>query len=227
MKPFAVYVALGDSLLSDDYPGPGLGAASLLLKNRDGRFPEFRGRDLRTCCPRIRPVLHTRTGWTSTDLMKVVSTLAPSHEPTLILLSIGGNDMLHWLVEGLDSDTELARLEDRLTQIVKRLEQLYPDLTLRLTNVYDPSDGSGRVASGRDVSQALPVLERLNRLLAKLAGSSLVDVHAHFLGHGQRHRDPGYTHYRAEDPSGWVMFDIEPNPRGASEVRRLVWSSLP
>jgi hypothetical protein len=43
------YVALGDSISIDDYSGgPGRGGASLLFANRDGDFPDWRGRDLRT-----------------------------------------------------------------------------------------------------------------------------------------------------------------------------------
>ena len=43
----AAYVALGDSISIDDYAGgPGRGGASLLFRNHDDDFPQWRGRDL-------------------------------------------------------------------------------------------------------------------------------------------------------------------------------------
>lgn len=227
MRPFARYVALGDSLLSDDYPGPGLGAASLLLENKDRRFPDFRGKDLTTCCPGIQSELLCRTGWRVADLFARLERLQPSRQPVFVALAIGGNDLLHWAAEGLEPLAELSRLEERLRELVGRLEELYPDLTLRMLNVYDPTDGSGVVQSGRDVRDGLPLLARLNRMLSDVAGPRLVDIHDHFLGHGMRHADSSYERYDPADPSGWIMFDIEPNPRGASEIRRLIWRSLP
>lgn len=227
MRPFARFVALGDSLLSDDYPGPGLGAASLLLENKDRRFPDFRGKDLSTCCPGIQSALLCRTGWRVRDLFSRLELLQPSEQPVLAVLAIGGNDLLHWVAMGLEPFGELSLLEDRLRELISRLEELYSDLTLRVLNVYDPTDESGVVQSGRDVREGLPLLARLNGVLERLAGPRLIDIHGHFLGHGMRHRDAAYEHYDPEDPSGWIMFDIEPNPRGASEIRRLIWRSLP
>src|ERR687893_1538465 len=44
-----VYVALGDSISIDRYAGgEGRGGASLLTRNRDDDFPQWRGRDLAT-----------------------------------------------------------------------------------------------------------------------------------------------------------------------------------
>ena len=49
-RPF--YVALGDSISIDDYAGGrGRGGASLLFRNRDDDFPDWRGRDLATVNP--------------------------------------------------------------------------------------------------------------------------------------------------------------------------------
>jgi hypothetical protein len=62
-----VYAALGDSLSIDDYAGgPGRGAASLLLRNRDEDFPAWAGRDLITRDPAARLDLLATDGATST-----------------------------------------------------------------------------------------------------------------------------------------------------------------
>lgn len=225
MKSFARVVALGDSMLSDCYPGPGLGSASLLWRNADKRFPEFAGRDLSHACPQADFSNLSRTGWLLDDLLEKARALAPDPRPTLVLMVGGGNDVLHWLMDGNEPEALFAQLEQKYLKLRSHLESLFPQLTLRVGNVYDPTDGSGRVQSGRYVGPALDCVELLNELLARLF-AGVVDIHRHFLGHGVRHQDPEYEHYHPDDPSGWIKMDIEPNPRGASEIRRLFWASL-
>ena len=49
-----LYVALGDSISIDVYAGgPGRGGASLLARNRDEDFPQWRGRDLASTRPEL------------------------------------------------------------------------------------------------------------------------------------------------------------------------------
>ena len=63
---FTHYVALGDSMSTDEYPTCDLlqldavpaellpaGAAALFYRNRDDLWPEFAGTDLATLCPGI------------------------------------------------------------------------------------------------------------------------------------------------------------------------------
>ncbi|HEX5830203.1 MAG TPA: hypothetical protein VFY16_04420, partial [Gemmatimonadaceae bacterium] len=109
---FSRFIALGDSLSIDRYPAlaasapgelpPGLGAAALLFRNADSRWPEFAGRDLITFYPGIafrnrhqldHPVGHP-TDHYATDGATTVSVLAyqlhrvdPSDEPTLVTVT--------------------------------------------------------------------------------------------------------------------------------------------
>jgi hypothetical protein len=49
-----MYVALGDSISVDVYAGgPGRGGASLLARNRDEEFPDWRGLDFATTRPDV------------------------------------------------------------------------------------------------------------------------------------------------------------------------------
>jgi len=66
---FTHYVALGDSMSVDDYPGEGKGAASLLYRNQDHLYPDFAGRDLVTTCPGIELVILARDGATTVDIV--------------------------------------------------------------------------------------------------------------------------------------------------------------
>src|SRR3712207_7168033 len=98
MTPSAgpLYVALGDSISIDDYAGgPGRGGASLLHANRDDDFPEWRGRDLRTADPDTAVAMLAPDGATTRTLMDVqLPRLATLPPPSLVTLTIGGNDLL-------------------------------------------------------------------------------------------------------------------------------------
>ncbi|MBI3924927.1 MAG: SGNH/GDSL hydrolase family protein [Armatimonadetes bacterium] len=228
MPAFRQFIALGDSMLSDDFPGQGRGAASLLYRNPDPLYAEFAGKDLSTACRGVQFLPLARTGLTTRDLLESsLSQLRPSRDPTLVVLSGGGNDLLECLLGKVTPEEAIEGAERNLKRIVGELERRYLRLTLRIANVYDPTDGTGGVQSGHQrLAQAGRVLGVLNLRIADLAGDRLIDCFHHFRGHGARHADPSYEHYCLDDPSGWIMFDIEPNPRGASEIRRLVWRSL-
>lgn len=222
MRGLRRFVALGDSMISDCYPGPGLGAASLIAQNADGRFPEFEGRDLDRLHPQVEFVNHSRTGWMLPDLLQAAKLLQSCPEPTVALLSAGGNDLLHALMEGESPEDALNQIADNLSRVRAELARTYTHLTVLYCLLYDPTDRTGKVASGRDYSAALPAFEALNQLL-RLNFENVLDLHTHFLGHGIRRKDPDFEHHDPTDPSGWFKMDIEPNPRGASEIRRLFW----
>src|SRR3712207_116128 len=93
----ALYVALGDSISIDDYAGgPGRGGASLLARNRDQDFPDWRGRDLATERPDLRLLLLATDGGTTASLLEtqLPRLAAAGVVPHVVTLSIGGNDVL-------------------------------------------------------------------------------------------------------------------------------------
>src|SRR5918993_6010833 len=93
----AHYVALGDSISIDDYSGgPGRGGASLLYANRDDDFPEWRGRDLLSADPDTQFSLLATDGATTRTLLDVQlpRLAAIPLRPSLVTLTIGGNDLL-------------------------------------------------------------------------------------------------------------------------------------
>ena len=107
--------------------------------------------------------------------------------------------------------------------LVETVREELPRATLLLTTVYDPTDGTGKLP-GLESYGRLPLeyLERFNdtvrRTAASLPRTLLADVHRHFLGHGVKapERDRWY----------WSRNLIEPNARGASEIRRVWWEAL-
>ena len=237
MRSFDLYVALGDSMSIDTYAGaPGLGAASLLFRNDDRVWPQFRGVDLVSASPEARFIMRAEDGDTSVEMENAIDALWPEPEiaagRTLVTITIGGNDLLT-LAASPDplgaAPTFLPALSARLSRCLERLQTLYNKPLIVLGNIYDPTDGTGVMQSGNDLSVGMPLLAAVNRLLAEIAAKHdvrLADTHARFLGHGVRHADRAFTHYHGEDPSGWYVLDIEPNARGSSEIRRLFLEAI-
>jgi lysophospholipase L1-like esterase len=226
---FQSFIALGDSISLDLYPAADvalrhqgkastdrLGAASLLHHNDDRLWPEFRGRDLATLTPGIRCRNLSSDGATTPNLLWQVENVGAANEPTLITINIGGNDLLGFI--GSTARNPAAEIAGRVRQALDLLLQARPDVTILITNVYDPSDGTNRLPGyARPLDREAEWLADYNDRLRRLAESDtrfrLADIHRHFLGHGAS----------APLDRRWYLEEsiIEPNARGGSEVRRL------
>ena len=232
---YSLYVALGDSMSIDHYPTcdvrgldlpparlDPLGAASLLHRNDDSRWPEFRGNDLANVSPSVKFLNLAEDGATIDDVTteELARLGHDSKDPgILVTLTIGGNDLLGALGAGSRLDQVVRRIIAQYTELVETIREELPHATLVLTTVYDPTDGSGRLP-GLEPLGRLPLeyLDRFNDHVRGTAASNerarLADVHRHFLGHGVT-AAPADRWY-------WNRSMIEPNARGASEIRR-VW----
>lgn len=218
------YIALGDSMSIDDYPGEGKGLASLLYKNLDDYFPDFHGKDLQTFYPKIRFKNLAVDGATTIDMLhhQLEQIHAPSSQPILFTLTAGGNDIL----TGENAEDIVFRLD----AIIHAVLSNYPHSELILSTVYDPTDGTKILfENGRPLEQEYKIFEIVNdaiREFGKRPRIKTVDAFAHFLGHGLGYNDPRNPYYRKDDPSLWYLLTIEPNARGAHELRRLFWDAL-
>lgn len=242
---YSHYVALGDSMSIDLYPAldagetdvsvalewdaragrvAPIGAASLLYQNADDRYAEFQGRDLVTTYPGIAFANAAEDGATIGDVFgSQLPTLPPSEEPTLVTLSIGGNDLLSAFANRPVASLlrrvvhDIAEAYEFLVESVRRTR---PDSLIVVTTVYDPSDGTRKIPGVFDGAGPLPLdaLEELNARITRVAadhrGIVVADVYRHFLGHGVTAAEA--------DRWYWKRSWIEPNAAGASEIRR-VW----
>jgi lysophospholipase L1-like esterase len=231
-----VYVALGDSISIDTYAGgPGRGGASLLARNRDDDFPEWRGHDLATRHPSLRYQLLAVDGGTTQTLLhtQLPRLEASGLAPTVVTLTVGGNDLL-----GAYGNTTHARqvVHTALVNVGQALPRLTrlmrsPEDPIVLGTVYDPSDGSG---DGTRIGlppwpEVLDVLAQLNDGLRKVATehrARVADIHRRFLGHGLRRGNPTQTHPRPDNRDLWYCNLIEPNAWGAGAVRAAFWEAL-
>ena len=244
-QPFTAYVALGDSMSIDLYPAldagetdvavalervadagvvAPLGAASLLHRNDDARWPEEQGADLVSYFPDITIQNLAADGATIGDVFgEQMPQVEESEERTLITITTGGNDLLsafanrprRSLLESIARD--VAEAYEFLLDTVRRAR---PNALILLTTIYDPSDRLGRIPGVLEEAGTLPltVLDGLNERIRTLTrgtpGVRLADVYLHFLGHG--------ASVPQADRWYWRRSLIEPNARGAHEIRR-VW----
>ena len=244
-RPFTSYVALGDSMSIDLYPAldageidvavaleriaeagavAPLGAASLLHRNDDVRWPEEQGADLASYYPGIAFTNLAADGATIGDVFgEQMPRVEESDERTLITITAGGNDLLsafanrprRSLLESIARD--VAEAFEFLLDSVRRAR---PNALILLTTIYDPSDRLGRIPGVLEGAGALPlpVLDGLNERIRTLArgtpGVRLADVYAHFLGHG--------ASVAQADRWYWRRSLVEPNAQGAHEIR-CVW----
>ena len=237
--PFTLYVALGDSMSTDHYPTcdvrevdvppdrlDPLGAAALLFRNDDLRWPELRGQDLTHGSPDVEFLNLAEDGVMIDDVAteELARLGRDSRDPgILITLTAGGNDLLDALAAGERLDRAVTRIVRRYTDLVETVRDELLRATLVLTTVYDPTDGTGRLP-GLDAYGRLPLehLDRFNNHVRQMAGATpravLADVHRHFLGHGVTAPEPERWYWRRNL--------IEPSARGASEIRRVWWEAL-
>lgn len=197
----------GDSVLDcGRYNAYGVTPGQLLVRNDDRLFPAFAGRDLQSRGP-ARLQHRAVDGATVDDLPAQALRLAVPGGNAVVLLTIGGNDLLRGLAG--DDGRGLPAFEAALDRFLHRL----PIRPVLLGNVYDPTFGDdARNFLAVDARTARANHARVNAAIAKLASryGRLVDLHAHFL-HG--------------DPS-WFVNSIEPSLTGASEVRRAFFAAL-
>jgi len=244
MTVFRRYIALGDSMSIDLYPAldvgetdvavalerdasaghvAPMGAASLFYRNDETHWPDDVGDDLLTRYPGIEHLNVAMDGATIGEVFgEQIPRLEASDEPTLLTLTVGGNDLLSAygshprgaLLERIAND-----ISEGYELLVDSIRRLYGESLLIVATVYDPSDGTGHVPGLFDDRGPLPlnVLEGFNTHVRALARGTphtkLADVHAHFLGHGVTAPD--------EDRWYWRRSLIEPNARGANEIRHL------
>lgn len=216
---FTHYVALGDSISTDDYPGEGKGAASLLYRNDDQLYPEAKGNDLINLYRQIRFLPLAQDGAASIHVIdEQIPKLKDIHHAGRVLftLTAGGNDIL--------AERDNAGLiTSRIRDILRSLIEIFPSCLILLGTVYDPTDDGGDLFEpGVRREREMNILAELNANIRAMENRniSVADIHRHFLGHGLRHKD------HSEDPSLWYVLTIEPNARGAHEIRNLFWETL-
>jgi lysophospholipase L1-like esterase len=233
---FNHYIALGDSMSIDLYPSLDLGhevnelpvgAASLLHVNHDATWPEMSGKDLSTRCPGIELTNLTSDGATTSlvlnSQLSTVRRIAGNAERTLVTLTIGGNDLLEALADLATIEQAARRTASNVARCLDKLATVLPGASTIVTTVYDPTDGTGNLPGVSELLGELPIehLYSLNDSIREHAGRErtfLADAQLHFEGHGLTAPE--------DDRWYWERSPIEPNARGAHELRMLWLETL-
>lgn len=244
---FTRYIALGDSVSMDLYPAldageidvavalerdpaagrvAPLGAASLLYKNADERWPEEAGNDLVSHHPRLTYENHASDAATIGEVFgEQLTHLEESEEPVLVTLTIGGNDLLAAYGSRPRLRSRIAAdLVEAYDFLVDSIRRTYPNGTLVLSTVYDPSDRMGKIPGVYDDAGPLPIemLDVLNAHIRRLGQGTpnvlVADIYARFLGHGVSAAEA--------DRWYWSRSLIEPNAAGANEIRHAWLDAL-
>jgi lysophospholipase L1-like esterase len=229
------YVALGDSISIDDYSGgPGTGGPSLVFRNRDDDFPQWRGRDLVTEHPGTAFHLLATDGATTTTLLghQLPRLEAMGVRPTLVTLTIGGNDVLSTYGSTSAARHVIAAVETAVGQALTRLQTLLAaDAQVVVGTVYDPSDGTGDaqrlgLPPWPDAVQVIADLNEALRRVASRYGVAVAEIGEHFQGHGVLAGDAARPDPRPDERDLWFCSVIEPNAWGANGVREALWAAI-
>jgi hypothetical protein len=249
---YSHYVALGDSMSTDVYPAldagateiavnlewdaaagevAPLGAASLLYRNDDERFPEHAGEDLATRDAGITYANFGEDGATIPDVFveqldRLEALVGDVRgEDVLVTLTVGRNDLLHALLSRPSVSLMKAKTRDIIDAnavLVSRIAEIAPGARLLLTTLWDPSDGTGKAPGVLEDDDTLPVEhlasfnDALRRLASTTPNAALADAHAAFMGHGVTAAEEDRWYFRRSL--------IEPGLVGANELRRVWWA---
>ncbi len=248
-ESFTRYIALGDSTSIDLYPAldageidvavalernvtagriAPLGAASLLYKNADELWPEDAGNDLVSSNPSI---IYQNLATDDATIGDVFGEQLPQidegDDPVLFTLTVGTND-LYSAVRNRPKRPLLEKIEHDIAEaydfLIDMIRGRFSNGVLMVNTLYDPSDGTGAIPGVSEEVGAFPleILDRLNDHIRALAVGTprvlLADVHARFLGHGATVEE--------KDRWYWRRSLVEPNARGANELRHLWLETL-
>jgi lysophospholipase L1-like esterase len=241
---FAHYIALGDSMSMDLFPAldtgatdvavalerlpsagavAPIGAASLLFKNDEAHWPDELGNDLSTDHSGIDFQQYATAGATMGDVYSdQLLALETSDDPTLITLTIGGEDLFSAFSAKPKTpilNRIVADLDQAFRVLVDGITRVRPRSLLVLTTLCDPSDRTGQIPGVLEDIGKLPLyaLDQFNAGIRAVASGTpnvvVADAYGEFLGHG--------ASVPEEDRWYWRRAPLEPNAQGANQLRRI------
>jgi len=236
-------IFLGDSITDGvGVANQDLAYPSLLVSNDDATWPDHLDGDLSSRWPGIEVIDVARSGATTETVLAgqlpaIEAALGgPPVGPTLVVGTVGGNDVSGTIFGFGNLEEEAPKIVDRVDDIAAWFADpaRFPDgAYVYLTNVYEPTDAEGQADEcffGLNLSNIQPTFEAINadmRVRAEQNSWAMVDLRGHFKGHGFNHDDPKIAAYHADDPTLWLSRDcIHPNQRGHHEVRRLFLAAI-
>lgn len=164
---------------------------------------------------------------------------------TLVIFTIGGNDIAKWAQDKLGADEAMQAAEQASDLLDDALAWFrepgrFPNgIYVVFANPYEYTDGTGDLAScelsavadldGNWIEGAPAVLYFQERFMraAVTYGFDLVFSLEHFCGHGFHHDDPDSQCYLGPEAELWFDFTcIHPNTLGHAALADLFWATI-
>jgi lysophospholipase L1-like esterase len=228
----------------------------MLVNNDDAKYPDYAGKDLAhhfiaTAVENIALAGSTSCDFSASDIHSQLTSLAPEVAQTIVVITLGGNDLIHPYSCGTPHDCSeycsslsqatpfAANYKARMIALINQIKaDAHGTVSVFLANIYDPTDTVGDIQnatiSGVHLLPAWPggldVLSLYNSTINDVAtatGATVVDMHAAMLGHGIHYSDSTNMYYSASDPTYWYCANLEdPNDRGYNAIRGAFWSAI-
>lgn len=189
-------------------------------------WPEFKEQDLTTQNQNMGLVDYSFDGAMVDDLLHfemVLDYTELAKSQVIVTVTAGGNDLLEIEDQPENAEQNLALLQDRFVRLMEMLQRAVPTGSILVTTLYDPTDGTG-VLPEHQLVKKIPVREftlfnDFLRTLPKHFDNIVVaDVHQAMFGRGES--------AASEDRWYWNTSRIEPNIRGAHEIRKVWYEAL-
>lgn len=235
-KDYAVFDVVGDSISAGVNPECGVyGWCNMLFGGSFGIYPA-KTNTIFTLWPGITNWNSAVSGSTAynwaTDWGGRLTAVKNRH-PGLVVVFIGGNDLLAYLGDGTFSTTEQNMYRTNLNSIITNLQNNIPVPDIIAVNYYDLFDGFSTnlptpYEAYRGMSQAAVAG---NRIVKEVAGSNrcyMVDgTYDNFMHHcyGAELGDPGHLSPDYVD-TPLTDFDIHPITAGHSRVYELIYAKM-
>jgi hypothetical protein len=168
----------------------------------------------------------------------------PKH--TLVIMTMGGNDIAGWAKNQIDVATATANADAVAAQLRAAMHWFKDDKTrfpngvdVVFTNVYEYTDTSGDLLSCPAASaagfkanwpQGTPAIVHLQEQMMQVAVETQTDMVfllEHFCGHGYKRDDPTLQCYRGPNADLWFdLTCIHPTPTGHQQIANLFQSVI-
>ena len=168
---------------------------------------------------------------------------------TLVVMTVGGNDMNAFLQEAVDGDTPettMAKVDGMLVELEDAIRYLkdpvnFPNGSFVVfANIYEFTDGTGDVAScpgavlagyGAEApAQMRPAYLKADEQYMRIAVDTQTDMIfllESFCGHGFHAGEPENECYRGPDAETWFDFTcVHPNPTGHAALADLFYQTI-
>ena len=228
-------VVLGDSISQGTAPTPASGYYRTLLG--DSMAAAFPGVVVEECAvngARVRDLLE------GGDMQIQDCFPGVEDRTTLVVLTMGGNDVIQWPQDGLtqqEAEADAADIGARFRTAMEWFSDAsrFPNgVYVIFAGVYEYTDGTGELGScptagliglGGDYLAGAPALARLNELYMQTAvelGFDMIFLLDEFCGHGYRRDDENSTCYVGPDAEQYFDIScIHPTPAGHARIAEM------